>query len=75
MPPKKTPSHSEPILPPGRFIRAPMSKAKIPPKACRIRPPDSGPPPPQSLFDLMLPLLIEDNPLNAVAGPLSQVCG
>ncbi|KAN0141411.1 hypothetical protein V8E53_000656 [Lactarius tabidus] len=49
-----------------------MSKAKIPPKAHRIHPPDSGPPPPQSLFDLMLPLLIEDNPPNAVAGPSSQ---
>lgn len=77
MPPKKASFHSqasssEPLLPPGGFIRAPRSKAKVLPKARRVRPAQDDPSPSRSLFDLMPPLLVEESP-NVRAGPSSQV--
>jgi len=80
MPPKKTPLRSqaskpEPDFPGGGFIRAPRSKAKIPPKARRVHMPQDVPSPTPSFFDLMPQLRAEDTSIAAAAGPSSsQVC-
>ncbi|KAN0140691.1 hypothetical protein V8E53_001518 [Lactarius tabidus] len=77
MPPKKTPSRSqaskpEPDIPGGGFIRAPRSKAKVPPKARRIHLPQDVPSPSPSFFNLMLQLSANIAPTDAAAGPSSQ---
>ncbi|KAN0141768.1 hypothetical protein V8E53_000230 [Lactarius tabidus] len=77
MPPKKTPSRSqaskpEPDIPGGGFIRAPCSKAKVPPKARRIHLPQDVPSPSPSFFDLMPQLSANIAPTDVAAGPSSQ---
>ncbi|KAN0134001.1 hypothetical protein V8E53_008219 [Lactarius tabidus] len=77
MPPKKTPSRSqaskpEPDIPGGGFIRAPRSKAKVPPKARRIHLPQDIPSPSPSFFNLMPQLSANIAPTDVAAGPSSQ---
>ncbi|KAN0141880.1 hypothetical protein V8E53_000342 [Lactarius tabidus] len=77
MPPKKTPSRSqaskpEPDIPGGGFIRAPRSKAKVPPKARCIHLPQDVPSPSPSFFDLMPQLSANIAPTDVAAGPSSQ---
>ncbi|KAN0129809.1 hypothetical protein V8E53_012379 [Lactarius tabidus] len=77
MPPKKTPSCSqaskpEPDIPGGGFIRAPCSKAKVPPKARCIHLPQDIPSPSPSFFDLMPQLSANIAPTDVAAGPSSQ---
>jgi hypothetical protein len=79
MPPKKELFYpqancSDPVLPPGGFIHAPSLKAKVPPKARRLCPPQGDPSPSQSLFDLMPPLMMVNESLKIAAGSSSQVC-